>query len=156
MSTCWKVFCEEKEFPGLWPRWFKYQCVAVGWSEKKGFTLEGKAQDQSWAKARNALKRVKQGDLILAQLKDSRVARIGEVVRAEIRDDQWNPTVPPSKEKPGGGRDGASRCAGTLRSVPRTRIRWFCCQLHVVCPCIKCAPQSVSLIRRCLIPLWTR
>jgi hypothetical protein len=98
----WKVFCEETENPGLWPRWFRNQCVAVGWNPKKGWRMEGKARKQDWAMARNCLTRVQPGDMILVQLKNSRVGRIGEVVRKEVRDKQWHPTVPPSKKNPYG------------------------------------------------------
>jgi hypothetical protein len=39
---------------------------------------------------------VKVGHMILVQLKDNRVGRVGEVVRTEF--DKWNPLIPPSKE----------------------------------------------------------
>jgi hypothetical protein len=100
----WKIFCQETENPGLWPRWFKSQCAAIGWPPKDGYTLEGKARDQGWAAARNALKRVKPGDLVVVQLRGCRVGGIGEVVRKEIGDHQWKPTVHPSKAHPWGGK----------------------------------------------------
>lgn len=102
--TYWKVYCEENEFPGLWPRWYKNQCVAIGWPAGKRHTLEGKSKDQGWRVARSALKEVRPGDIVVVQLKDHRVGRIGEVVRKEIGDEQWNPTVPPSKDHPFGGK----------------------------------------------------
>lgn len=102
--TYWKVYCEENEFPGLWPRWYKSQCVATGWPAGKGHTLEGKTKDYGWSVARKALKLVEPGDTVIVQLKDNRVGRIGEVVRKEISDDQWNPTVPASKDRPFGGK----------------------------------------------------
>jgi len=37
-------------------------------------------------------------------MKDNRVGRVGEVVRKEIGDDQWNPTVPPSRDHKFGGK----------------------------------------------------
>ncbi len=104
MKRCWKVFCEDDRFPGLWQRCFKLQCVAVGWVPKPGYTMEGKSRSQGWTRARNALKRIEPGDLVLVQLKNNRVARVGEVVRAEIRDNQWRPTVPPTKDDPVGGK----------------------------------------------------
>jgi Endonuclease NucS len=104
VKRCWKVFCEDDRFPGLWQRWFKLQCVAVGWVPKPGYTMEGKSRNQGWTRARNALKRIEPGDLVLVQLKNNRVARVGEVVRAEIRDNQWRPTVPPTKDDPVGGK----------------------------------------------------
>jgi len=100
MKSYWKVFCEETKFPGLWPRWFRNQCAAVGWNPKNGWTMEGKARKPDWATARNYLKRVKPGDMLLVQLKHNRVGRVGEVVRKEVDDKQWNPTVPPNKKYP--------------------------------------------------------
>lgn len=98
MKNYWKVFCQETENPGLWPRWYKDQCAAVGWNPNKGFAMEGKTRTQDWTRARNCLTRIQRGDMLLVQLKNSRVGRIGEIVRTEIEDRQWNPTVPPSKE----------------------------------------------------------
>jgi hypothetical protein len=104
MKSYWKVFCEETEFPGLWPRWYKSQCVAVGWRPKNGQTLEGETDDKGWAAARKAIKSIKAGDMIVVQLRNHRVGRVGEVVRKAIGDGEWNPTVPPSKESPHGGK----------------------------------------------------
>jgi hypothetical protein len=94
----WKICCGEKEVPGLWPRWFKNQCVAVGWRIKPGYTLEGPTKSQGWARARKALKKIEPGDMILVQLKDNRVGRVGEVVRKEIGENKWNPLIPPSED----------------------------------------------------------
>ena len=104
MKRCWKVFCEDHKFPGLWQRWFKHQCVAIGWSSQRGHTLEGKSQSHGWTRARNALNRIEPGDVVLVQLNKNRVARVGEVVSKKIRDNQWNPTVAPSKDDPPGGK----------------------------------------------------
>jgi hypothetical protein len=60
----WKVFCEETEFHGLWPRWFRDQCAAVGWNPERGFMMEGKARKQDWARARNCLKDMQPGDML--------------------------------------------------------------------------------------------
>jgi hypothetical protein len=98
----WKVFCEETENPGLWPRWFKEQCAAVGWNPHRGWSMEGKAQKQDWATARNYLTQIAAGDMLLVQLKHNRVGRVGEVIRKEVDDEQWNPTVPSSKTHPWG------------------------------------------------------
>ena len=104
MSKYWKIFCEETKYPGLWQRWFKNQCVAAGFIPEEGYALEGKSIKAGWSKARNALKRMEQGDMVVVQLGGNRVARIGEVIRKQIRDDQWNPTVPRSKSLPYGGK----------------------------------------------------
>jgi hypothetical protein len=98
----WKIYCEETKYPGLWARWYKNQCAAVGWNPNRGFTLEGESQTQDWSMARNYLKRIKPGDKLVVQLKHNRVGRVGEVVRNESQDKLWNATVPPSKKYPTG------------------------------------------------------
>ena len=98
-----RVFCMEDKYPGLWQRWFRHQCVAVGWCAEWGFKLEGKTKDsRGWAVTRNALKRIQKGDWILVQLKRHRVGRIGQVVGKAIEDGQWNPLVPRTRAE----RDG--------------------------------------------------
>lgn len=92
----WKIFCMEDSYPGLWQRWFKNQCVAVGWCSKWGYAMNSGKTHKGWSEARNALKLIAKGDWILVQLKRNRVGRIGEVVRKEIEDHQWNPLVPPA------------------------------------------------------------
>lgn len=95
----WKVFCEEDKYPGLWLRWFKNQCVAVGWPAQWGYTLEGNSPQKAWTEARNCIKRVQEGDFVVVQLRGNRVGRIGEVIRKNVRDEEWQPLVPPSKEE---------------------------------------------------------
>jgi hypothetical protein len=89
----------EDKYPGLWPRWFKNQCVAVGWYAAWGYTLDGKSPHKSWTEARNCLKRVQEGDLLVVQLAHNRVGRVGEVVRKNVGDQEWQPLVPPNKEE---------------------------------------------------------
>lgn len=98
----WKVYCMEEWKTGLWQRWFKHQCVAVGWPPGEGWSLSGGPTDVGWEAARNALKQISKGDRILVQLKHSRVGRIGEVVRKHIADSAWDPLVPKSKTLPTG------------------------------------------------------
>lgn len=88
----WKVYCLEEEYPGLWRRWFKAQCVAVRWTPEKGYHLDG--ETKPWTRARNALKRMQPGDRIVAQLSENRIGRIGTVTETRVRDDQWDPLVP--------------------------------------------------------------
>ena len=92
----------ENEYPGLWQRWFKHQCVAVGNCAKWGYRLNGDSQNRGWAVTRNKLKQVQEGDRIFVQLRNHRVGRVGEVVSKEIEDYQWNPLVPPSRAEPDG------------------------------------------------------
>ena len=81
---------------------FKNQCAAVGWNGTHGNTLEGKTRKPSWRMARSALKRIRERDFLVVQLKNNRVGRIGEVVRMKVSDSDWNPTVPPSGNTPDG------------------------------------------------------
>lgn len=99
----WKIFCEENKYPGMWQRWFKNQCAAVGWAGKHGFHLEGKTEGgHGWNRARRLLKEIKIGDLILVTLQNNRIGRIGEVTGMEIADTDWKPLVPKSKDQPDG------------------------------------------------------
>jgi hypothetical protein len=41
MTALWKVACQEAVYPGMWQRWFKNQCVAVGWAAQWGYRLNG-------------------------------------------------------------------------------------------------------------------
>lgn len=99
----WKVFCMEKDYPGLWQRWYKNQCVAVGWAGFKGYRLHGKTKGgKNWEICRKALKEMKTGDYVIAALPNNRIGRIGEIVGKAIDDDQWEPLVPKSKNNPDG------------------------------------------------------
>jgi hypothetical protein len=102
-KTIWKVFCMEKEFPGLWQRWYKNQCVSVGWAGFRGYRLHGKTKNaKNWEICRKALKEMEKGDYIIAALPNNRIGRIGEIISKEINDDQWSPLVPKSKDYPHG------------------------------------------------------
>lgn len=100
----WRVFCDEKEWPGLWRFWLETECVAVGWPPpdfKYRFDDSGKG-DRSWSTVRNYLRTIEPGDQIVAHLEGSRVGRIGEVVRKCVSDDEWDPLVPRSGVFPEG------------------------------------------------------
>lgn len=102
----WKIYCMEKDWPGLWRRFFVNQAVAVGFPASRGnrygvsWKLNRRSPDARWTRTRNCLKRISPGDLIVVQLENHRVGRIGEVVRLQIGDDEWAPLVPPSKQLP--------------------------------------------------------
>lgn len=103
MSTPWQVRCMENQFPGMWQRWFKHQCVAVGWYSGKGFKLHVQSEgDGNWSQARNALKNIQPGYFVVALLQGHRVGRLGEVTGKAIEDSDWNPLVPPDLEMPDG------------------------------------------------------
>lgn len=96
--TLWKVTCQEHKYPGMWHRWFRHQCVAVGWYSKWGFPLIGPTDNPGWARARNALQAMKPGDHVIVALQGNRVGRLGEITAKAMGDDQWDPLVPPSTD----------------------------------------------------------
>ncbi len=99
----WKVYCEDHKYPGLWQRWYKNQCAAVGWSSEWGFNLEGETKRLGgWLNTREHLRRMQIGDVVVVTLNDNRIARIGTITGMAVEDDHWEPTVPKSKSKPQG------------------------------------------------------
>jgi len=86
----------------MWHRWYRHQCVAVGWHAKWGFKLLGGKSDAGWARARTALQRIQVGDDIVVALQGHRVGRIGQVTGKRVDDGQWDPLVPVSKHRPDG------------------------------------------------------
>lgn len=103
MPTLWKIACKEDVYPGMWQRWFKNQCAAVGWAGKWGFKLNGATEGgRGWSAARNALNEIALGDLVVVALQGHRIGRLGEVTGKAIGDDQWIPLVPPGPQLPDG------------------------------------------------------
>jgi Endonuclease NucS len=101
--TLWKVSCLEDNFPGMWQRWFRHQCIGIGWPPADGYRLNGSSDGgQGWKRAREALKRVMIGDNIFVTLRGHRVGRIGVVTGKTIDDDQWEALVPASRDQPSG------------------------------------------------------
>lgn len=92
----------ENKFPGMWQRWFKNQCVAVGWSKERGFHLNDPSKRGGWIQARNCLNQIQRGDFIIVALNKNRVGRLGEVTEKKIADEDWKPLVPESKDRPEG------------------------------------------------------
>jgi hypothetical protein len=90
----------ESKYPGMWQRWFRNQCVAVGW-RSTGFPMEGPTSDMGWSHTRSALKKMEIGDFIVASLQGHRVARLGQITRT-IGDNDWEPLVPKSSVQPDG------------------------------------------------------
>lgn len=96
MTVLWKVACQEDVYPGMWQRWFKNQCVAVGWAAVWGYKLDGKSRGgRGWSAARNALEEMNPGDFVVVALRGHRIGRLGQITAKEIGDDQWAPLVPP-------------------------------------------------------------
>jgi len=95
----WKVTCLEDQFPGMWQRWFRHQCVGIGWPPQRGFCLDGQTLGgRGWTVARSALKAIRPGDTIAVALRGHRIGRIGQVTGLEVADEQWDPLVPVSKD----------------------------------------------------------
>ena len=99
----WKVACLENEYPGMWQRWYRQQCVGIGWGPDDGFKLDGPTQGGAgWSRAREALKIVAIGDHVVVALRNNRVGRLGQVTGKAIADSEWDPLVPQSRDLPHG------------------------------------------------------
>lgn len=102
-KTLWKVACQEDKYPGMWQRWFKNQCVAVGWPPGWGRKLDGSGENsKAWVAARNALEEMAMGDRVIASLRGHRIGRMGEIVGKQIADKDWDPLVPVGPKLPYG------------------------------------------------------
>ena len=103
-KTIWRVRCMEDKHPGLWQRWYKNQCVAIGFSSYSGCYLREKPKnDPAWEKYRKYLIEMQKDDYVIATLPNNRIGRIGEITDKAVEDDQWQPLVPKSKGNPHGG-----------------------------------------------------
>ncbi len=91
----WKVTCLENEYPGMWQRWYRQQCVGIGWPPHDGFKLEGPTKGgRGWSRARKALREVEVNDYVIVALQNNRVGRLGQVTGKAIADSEWKPLVP--------------------------------------------------------------
>lgn len=127
MTTLWKINCMEDRDPGMWHQWYRNQCVAVGWSAKWGFTLDGPAKRGAgwpgWRRVRKNLKRIEKGDLIVVALGGHRIGALGEVTDTAFGDEQWNPLVPPTKSAPDGEKGRRIHVRWDMVTGPDTRDR---------------------------------
>ena len=98
----WKIHCKEDEYPGMWRRWFRNQCVAVGFASPLGYTLEGNSIERNWTITRNRIIDMEIGDYVVVSLQNKRVGRMGQITGKAIRDDEWNPLVPERIRPPHG------------------------------------------------------
>ena len=49
----WIVNCMENKYPGMWQRWFRNQCVAVGWPPGYGYRFDGESarpSENAWVR----------------------------------------------------------------------------------------------------------
>lgn len=103
MPVLWKVACQEDVYPGMWQRWYKNQCVAVGWAPRSGFKLHGATDGgRGWSAARNAIQVMQPGDYVVVALRGHKVGRLGGITAKAIEDADWNPLVPPGPGLPHG------------------------------------------------------
>lgn len=86
----------------MWLRWYKNQCVAVGWYSEWNYHLEGPTDNRGWSRARNALQSIQLGDAVVVALSGNRVGRVGEVTGKAVADTDWAPLVPRSSENSDG------------------------------------------------------
>jgi hypothetical protein len=68
----WKIYCMENMYPGLWRRWLREQCVAVGWKASWGYLTDGPSKTNAWSRIRPLLKEIQTGDFIVVHLQGNR------------------------------------------------------------------------------------
>lgn len=120
-ATLWKVTCEERDFPGLWTRWFRDQSVAVGWAPQSGYRIQGGAKTSpGWDRMRRALLEMQAGDHVLVALHGNRVARFGTIIKP-LRTDEWDPFVPAGPGAPHGEKGRRVRVQWDLTLGPDDR-----------------------------------
>jgi hypothetical protein len=87
----WKINCTEESFPGMRQRWYRNQCVAVGWHAQWGYPLSGRLTAEHYvaavSRAQSSLQRIEPGDHIIVSLRGNRVGRLREVTGKAIEDD---------------------------------------------------------------------
>ncbi|TXH69907.1 MAG: DUF91 domain-containing protein [Lysobacteraceae bacterium] len=99
----WKVFCEERSYPGQWLLWYQHQCAAFGWPPGAGYQFQGGGNTGlGWSRVRNALSEMKRDDWVLIALPGNRVGRLGRIVEKKVMDNQWEPLVLPGRDYPHG------------------------------------------------------
>jgi hypothetical protein len=97
----WIVICPETYIPGgVWARWYRENCVAVGWPPPKwsfDSSNDGRAKATpfftGWKYARTRLEKIRDGDKVIPFLLQWRVGPVGTVRHVKVTDAEWNPTV---------------------------------------------------------------
>ncbi len=90
----WIVICPEPYVRGgVWERWHRENCVAVGWPPSGGWTLDGPTDDDGWKVARRRLKEIRIGDKVVPFLLKWRIGPVGTVTGLRIADSEWDGTV---------------------------------------------------------------
>lgn len=90
----WIVTCPEPKIRGgVWRRWYRENCVAVGWYPPT-WSFDAQGEDtEGWPFARNRLKRMRAGDKVIPFLLKSRIGPVGTIRAINATDVDWNPTV---------------------------------------------------------------
>lgn len=90
----WIVICPEPDVRGgVWKRWYKEQCVAIGWYPPT-WSFDGRGENTpGWTFVRNRLKEIRPGDKIIPFLLKWRIGPVGTVREVKVTDAEWNPTV---------------------------------------------------------------
>jgi hypothetical protein len=89
----WIVICPEPYVRGgVWARWYREKCVAVGWPPPN-WNLDGPTESFGWAYARNRLKEIRPGDKVIPFLLKWRIGPVGTVRALRVADAEWNQTV---------------------------------------------------------------
>ena len=69
MSRLWKINCMEDTYPGMWQRWFKNQCVAVGYASSSGYQLHEGGQGRGWTDTRRNILDMRIDDYVVVSLR---------------------------------------------------------------------------------------
>jgi hypothetical protein len=91
-QNLWAVVCPELEEFGLWRMWMNESCVAIGWPPSR-HRMEGHTDDNGWVIARKRLRKVAVGDIVIPYLQQNRFGTPGEVIKVDVSDGEWQPTV---------------------------------------------------------------
>src|SRR5271157_3730211 len=90
----WIVICPEPSVRGgVWNRWYRECCVAVGWYPPT-WSFEGEGETTGgWPYVRNRLREIRVGDKVIPFLLKWRIGPVGIVREVKVADADWNPTV---------------------------------------------------------------
>lgn len=94
MPRHWIVICPEPSVRGgVWRRWYRENCVAVGWGPPIWSYEGGGEITPGWRFVRNRLMEIEPGDKVIPFLLKWRIGPIGTVREMAVADSDWNPTV---------------------------------------------------------------
>lgn len=89
----WIVICPERYARrGIWHVWYRDKCVAIGWPPSK-YHPEGDTDVSGWRWARDCMRKMQPGELVIPYLQQWRVGPVGVIKKVHLADEDWNPTV---------------------------------------------------------------